>query len=140
MTAEPTPQPRHEQRDINFRYVGLFFLSLFLFLGLALGVMAGLFRTFSAWQQAGQAPAPPMAQARPSRPPAPRLQENPGRELETLRQAEEEQLSSYGWVDADAGVIHIPIERALELLAERGLPARPHSGDARESQSEEGKE
>ncbi|MEE9235820.1 MAG: hypothetical protein V3U28_10325 [Candidatus Acidoferrales bacterium] len=140
MTAEHTPPPRHEQRDINFRYVALFFLSLFLLLGLALGAMAGLFRTFSAWQQAGQLPAPPMAQVRPGQPPAPRLQVNPGQELEAFRQVEEERLSSYGWVDAEAGVIHIPIERALELLAERGLPVRPPSGGARKSQSEEGKE
>jgi hypothetical protein len=33
-------------------------------------------------------------------------------------------LSEYGWVDRDAGIVRIPIDRAIDLLAERGLPAR----------------
>jgi DNA-binding GntR family transcriptional regulator len=33
-------------------------------------------------------------------------------------------LHSYGWVDRDAGIVRIPIERAIEILAERGLPTR----------------
>jgi hypothetical protein len=31
-------------------------------------------------------------------------------------------LNSYGWVDKEAGVVRIPIERAIELTLERGLP------------------
>jgi hypothetical protein len=38
---------------------------------------------------------------------------------------QEKQLNSYGWVDEKAGVAHIPIERAMELTAQRGLPVRP---------------
>jgi len=30
-------------------------------------------------------------------------------------------LKSYGWIDRDKGVVHIPIDRAIEILAERGL-------------------
>jgi hypothetical protein len=33
-------------------------------------------------------------------------------------------LKSYGWIDRDKGVVHIPIDRAIEILAERGLPVR----------------
>lgn len=36
----------------------------------------------------------------------------------------EERLQSYGWVDQDAGVVHIPIDRAIDLVIERGLPTR----------------
>jgi hypothetical protein len=35
---------------------------------------------------------------------------------------QENQLNSYGWVDEKAGVAHIPIERAMELTVQRGLP------------------
>lgn len=35
-----------------------------------------------------------------------------------------ERLSTYGWVDRSAGSVHIPIERAIELTAQRGLPVR----------------
>lgn len=55
-------------------------------------------------------------------PPAPRLQVNPDRDIETLRAAEHEQLTSYGWVDRRAGVAHIPITRAMELLADDRSP------------------
>lgn len=43
---------------------------------------------------------------------------------------QEEQLNSYGWVDEKAGVAHIPIERAMELTAQRGLPVKPEGGAA----------
>lgn len=33
----------------------------------------------------------------------------------TLRQAQQKQLAQYGWVDRDAGIVRIPIERAIEL-------------------------
>jgi hypothetical protein len=38
-------------------------------------------------------------------------------------QAEENAaLTTYGWVDRDAGIVRMPIERAMEILVERGLP------------------
>ncbi|MCL6508251.1 MAG: hypothetical protein K6T59_14635, partial [Bryobacteraceae bacterium] len=57
-------------------------------------------------------------------PPAPRLQVDPATDLENLRKAEAAVLNSYGWVDRKAGIVRIPIDRAMEVLAERGLPAR----------------
>jgi len=33
-------------------------------------------------------------------------------------------LYSYGWVDEKAGTVHIPIERAMDLIVQRGLPVR----------------
>jgi len=38
---------------------------------------------------------------------------------------QEDQLNSYGWVDQNAGVAHIPIDRAMDLIVEHGLPVRP---------------
>lgn len=40
------------------------------------------------------------------------------RRAQELRRAQKERLSSYGWVDRERGVIHLPIERAMELLLE----------------------
>jgi hypothetical protein len=56
--------------------------------------------------------------------PAPALQTSPAGDLRAQRSKEEATLGSYGWIDRQAGVIRIPIERAIELTAERGLPAR----------------
>jgi hypothetical protein len=41
---------------------------------------------------------------------------------------QESQLNSYGWVDEKAGVAHILIERAMELIVQRGLPVTPQGG------------
>ena len=57
-------------------------------------------------------------------PPEPRLQTNPREDLADLRRAEDRVLDSYGWVDKDAGIVRIPIDEAMRLTVERGLPAR----------------
>jgi cytochrome c oxidase cbb3-type subunit III len=44
--------------------------------------------------------------------------------LQELRTAEDAVLHSYGWVDRAAGIVRMPIDRAMEVLAERGLPTR----------------
>lgn len=46
--------------------------------------------------------------------------ENLYQQLRTLRGDEEETLGGYGWVDRKAGVVRIPIDRAIDLLAEKG--------------------
>ena len=56
--------------------------------------------------------------------PEPRLQVDASKELRQMRAAEDAALSSYGWVDKDAGIVKIPVDRAMEILAKKGLPAR----------------
>lgn len=62
--------------------------------------------------------------------PQPRLETNEPTEMNDLRIQEEKTLHSYGWVDQQAGVVRIPIDRAMELVAQRGLPTRPQAGVA----------
>jgi hypothetical protein len=54
-------------------------------------------------------------------PPAPRLQIDPVASWTRFRSAESAQLSSYGWMDRSAGAVHVPIERAMEIVLERGV-------------------
>ena len=49
----------------------------------------------------------------------------PGEALRELRATEESDLTTYGWVDRKNGVVHMPIDRAIDLTLERGLSARP---------------
>ncbi len=49
--------------------------------------------------------------------PMPRIQPNPVADLNKFRVREEQELNSYGWVDPQAGKIHIPIERAIDIMA-----------------------
>src|SRR5947207_7441514 len=60
--------------------------------------------------------------------PEPRLEDDERTEINDVRYAEEERLNSSGWVDEKAGVAHIPIERAMQLIAQRGLPTAPQAG------------
>jgi len=66
---------------------------------------------------------------RPDRvPPLPRLQVYPARHWKDFRAAEAERLATYGWMDRATGAVHVPIERAMDLIAVRGvgpLPAAP---------------
>ncbi len=59
---------------------------------------------------------------------APVLESNERGQFKDFLLKQEDQLNSYGWVDQQAGVAHIPIERAMDLVAERGLPVRPSGG------------
>ena len=70
----------------------------------------------------------PLAVGRAEDPPAPRLQTQPFRDVYDLKSAQRDVLNGYGWIDRANGVVHIPIERAMQLTLERGLPTRsdPH--------------
>ncbi len=56
---------------------------------------------------------------------APMLEVNERGQFRDFLINQEKQLNSYGWVDEGAGVAHIPIERAMELIVQRGLPVYP---------------
>lgn len=58
-------------------------------------------------------------------PPAPRLEAQAGQTLAPYLEAERQKLSTYRWVDRQTGVVSIPIERAMDLVVEQGLPVRP---------------
>ena len=96
-------------------------LGLLLVLAVALTCLAlrGLLHVLEG--PSGIRPASSPAQPLP---PEPRLEPNPQQALEELRRREDSILHHYKWVDRPSGLVQIPIERAMELLAERGLPAR----------------
>lgn len=55
-------------------------------------------------------------------PPAPQLQADPARDLAVFRRAEDDALSSYGWIDRSRGIVRVPIDEAMRKTLERGLP------------------
>jgi hypothetical protein len=64
----------------------------------------------------------------------PRLVESEPRVLAEFRKTEDALLSSYGWVEKDKGLVRIPIDEAMRLVVERGLPrfpAEPHAGETK---------
>jgi hypothetical protein len=64
-------------------------------------------------------------------PPSPHLQVAPHTDLTRVQASEDAQLGSFGWVDRDKQIARMPIERAIQLLAERGLSGWPPAKPAR---------
>jgi hypothetical protein len=57
----------------------------------------------------------------------PMLETNERGQFKDFLLNQEDQLNSYGWVDKDASVAHIPIQRAMDLIVQQGLPVYPQS-------------
>lgn len=58
--------------------------------------------------------------------PTPRLELDDGnQDLADLHEREDLLLNYYSWIDRSKGTVRIPIERAMELIAQRGLPVAP---------------
>jgi hypothetical protein len=110
-------------REIQFRQLvqlGIGLLAVTLLSGVVVFfLLKGFLRAESA-----AAPPPPVMAPEKVVAPGPKLLARPENDLSRTRAAEEEKLRSYGWVDPAGGVARIPIERAVEIVAERGLPAR----------------
>jgi hypothetical protein len=127
-----TPQGRqpgvgHEQTDARAGWIFgiLFFLGIS---GLALHfIVAGLQNAFQT-QSPPSDRWPAMTQARKSATAwtnrFPPLQVSPPVDLDAFHAREEDQLSSYGWVNRTAGIVHIPITQAMDVVAKHGLPTR----------------
>ncbi len=64
--------------------------------------------------------------------PTPRLQTDDGyQEIADLHAREDLLLEHYSAVEGKPGTVRIPIERAMELIAERGLPVAPDASTQR---------
>jgi hypothetical protein len=118
--APHIPGIGHEHADIRARPIVLAGIGLALVLVLVTGLMLGFFDALATRAARSSPPANPLAAAAgPRLPPEPRLQVHPVRDLRELREAENNLLDHYGWVDQQAGVVRIPIARAIDLLAAR---------------------
>jgi hypothetical protein len=122
----PPDTPPVQPDEVNTRAI-LGFGAGLIVSAIAIHLMVWLlFQYFSGREAARLAPVYPLAVGEANRqPPEPRLQTNPRDDLRALRAHEDELLNSYGWVDKPAGIVRIPIEEAMKITAQRGLPARP---------------
>jgi hypothetical protein len=131
--AEPAGRG-HEERDVPLRPLIISGVCLVVLAGLSLLAMWLLFDYFAARQMRLETGLHPLLETR-QLPPEPRLQVSPQQDTREILTNERSILHSYGWVDPQAGIVRIPIGRAIELLAERGLPAR--KAEDRESKVED---
>jgi hypothetical protein len=130
MATRPTEQLGHETSDANVGAITKFGIGLAVLSVLVLALMLVMLN-FLEKQKERAAPAlSPLASQRVL-PSGPRLQVKPEKDLEHLRAAEDSVLATYGWVMRDANIVRIPIDRALALTAQRGLPTRSENRGSR---------
>jgi hypothetical protein len=119
--------PRHEVADVSGRRIAWTAAGL----AAMLAIVALAAWTVLSVLRSGSAQDASSPRAAAARMPSPRLQTAPSRDLDALREEKRALLSEYRWVDREAGVVRIPIEREMELLTERsGAQARPAGSTA----------
>lgn len=128
----PTPPgAKHEHTDIDPAVGFKFALWLTVAMVLSFGIVYGTFKFFNSQENAANTASRrfPLA-AGVTRPlPTPSLQTQPFRDVYLLRDDEAKKLGSYGWVDKDGGIARVPIDRAMEIMMQRGFPVRPEGAD-----------
>jgi hypothetical protein len=141
----------YERRDIGASVIIYFLISLAVFIFITYLVAKGVFYELDRRSQEQQPTVSPLVTNAPTDTrhlppqyktdakstdyekyleknfPAPQLETDERNQLNSVRLNEEQILSTYGYVDQNAGIVRIPIERAMDLIAQRGLPVRGQS-------------
>ncbi len=128
-----------EREDLAAKPILIFLLGLTIGCVVVALLLRGLYSYLDAYENRHEPVQSPLVQQTTadtrvvepgniSKFPQPRLETNETTEINAFRLQEEQTLNSYGWVDQQAGVVRIPIHRAMELVAQRGLPTRPQAG------------
>jgi hypothetical protein len=118
----------YEEKDVNSVAITRFGIGLSLIIIVTLFALWGLFHYFVKTDTSSTGEVAPTVvkdESALKAPPQPRLQASPPIDLRDMRAAEDKLLHHYSWVDREKGVVRLPIDRAMDVLAARGLPSRP---------------
>jgi hypothetical protein len=134
------PETHHEQSDVNVRALAWFVVIFVVFAVVAHFVLVLMFNTYvkierkrNTGRMTGIVRTPDMSlpQNQPLLQPFPHkagtidvapYRNTPVTDLADLRANEQRALDSYGWVDKQRGVVRVPIDVAMRLTLQRGLP------------------
>jgi hypothetical protein len=108
--------PKHERSDIDVRAVAIALVAVIGIVVLVTFLVKGLLAT-SGPSRAGPTETPPAAPIR--------LSSDPAGEIAAYQEEKRRQLDGYGWVDRDRGIAHVPIARAMQMMAEREQGGAP---------------
>jgi len=141
-----TGQEGYEREDLSPVGV-LYFMAGLAIMGVLIHfIVTGMYGYLDSYDRKHQAPMNPMAVKTGVDPrimtfkqaegqmqktfPEPVLEDNERQQFGVLVEKQDKILDSYDWVDQKNGVVRIPIDRAMDLLAQRGLPVRPQGAAA----------
>ncbi len=142
------PEVSYDSTDLSARAVVMFLIFLAL-AGILMQVMLwGVYKYLAKENLQAQPASNPIGTSRKElraiggdpalKFPPPRLQPDPVADFNKFRAREEELLNSYGWVDRASGKVHIPIEQAIGVVAQTGLPTRPNAAVGQKTQAPPG--
>ena len=129
----------YERRDIGTAGVLYFLLGLAVAGLFSYFLVRGLYSYLDKHSESEQAPVNPLVTNAPADTrripkdypqgtfPNPKLEEDERGQLNGIRLKEEQTLSTYDYIDKNAGIVRIPIDHAMDLVAQRGLPVRTQS-------------
>jgi hypothetical protein len=140
----------HETSDVNIRAILAFGVFLIFSAVIIHVLLWGLYRYLDKEAEERNPPPNPMVQKQPEAKstmmqsgtmtaekesqtvqrltatfPEPRLQTDDVRDMNKMREDQNKQLQEYQWINKDVGKVRVPIDRAMELVLEHGLPNVP---------------
>jgi hypothetical protein len=116
----------YETREVNIKLILLSTVAMVILVLVTCFITVGIFDFLNSHSETV---AKVTSVPRPKEiPPEPRVLEHPWEQLPVLHETEDRVLNSYGWMDQKTGVVRIPVDRAIDILAERGLPSAPPVG------------
>jgi hypothetical protein len=138
--GQPGHETEFEQEDLGTRGVFAFMIGLAVIGIVIYFIIIGMYSFLDKYERSQMATASPLVTSKEAMSRvvtqadmdktfkdngAPMLETNERGQFRDFLMNQENQLNSYGWVDEKGGVAHIPIERAMELIVQRGLPVHP---------------
>lgn len=138
--ANPNRHGSYERQDLQVPAILYFLLGLLVVTAIGIVGLRGVFAYLERHEKSSQPAVSPLVARVPedsrhvapgyaqSAFPNPKLEEDERGQLDDIRLKEENTLYTYGWVDEKNGTVRIPIERAMDLIVQRGLAVRPQGG------------
>ena len=123
MNFQFSPTHDHERTDAHVKPLVIFLVAMALTVAVSFVFTVFLFNFFVEQAQSADR-VPSRVKVADELPAGPRVQVVPGLDLREMRAAEQDRLNGYGWVDEGGRVVHIPIDKAIDALIEKGLPTR----------------
>jgi hypothetical protein len=117
--------PGHEMEDVRIRGVIIFLVVLVASVAVFQVMLGGMMAYFGAHEARLAVLRPDLFDDQAGQYAGPELQDSPNRDKPEIMRAWYTRLESYGWTDPSNKVARIPIDRAMTLLAERGIEKVP---------------
>lgn len=115
----------HTESDgVSYRGIVVFVIILVITTLVCELIVVGMYKMFDAQSRKNEVARAPLAAPALTAPPPPNLLTDEPGNLRQFSERESHELTTYGWQDKNAGTVRLPIDRAKELVLERGFPVR----------------